>query len=81
MKGCDWIVTAWTPANISQKVRQRGVEMCYMQANNLDAPMAKFDHVTTNADMDALDWEAEVKNLTEIQRHNMFVSPLNAKSE
>jgi hypothetical protein len=70
----DWVVEAWTPGNISLKVRDSGVKMCYMESSNLDLPMAKYDHLTSNDAMDALDWGREVESLPSLQKKNF--SPL-----
>ena len=77
----NWCMEAWKKVQTKQRLLQAGCNATYMTLD-IDAPMAKFDSfeqlpVGEEDDFNKHDWKEEIKNMDEVYRFNLAISPFN----
>ena len=70
-------IAAWNgpESKVSEAAIVKGANLCYMGAD-LDDAVSAWDDCEKNEDYDAWDWKEEVKKFEEMQRRNLYKSPL-----
>ena len=75
----NWCMEAWKKLQTKRRLLQSGCNATYMNLD-IDAPMAKFDNfeqlpVGEEDDFNRHDLKEEIKNMDEVYRFNLEISP------